>query len=363
MTVGTPLRLLAYTRYGALGASSRVRLLHFIPALRDAGIEVTVRPLLSDDYLRHKYAGRGVTGEIVAAYARRAFQLAQTPNADVVWIEKELWPWAPAWLERGAWHGKPVVLDYDDAVFHNYDLHRLAAVRALYGGKIDALMKRASLVTAGSGYLAGRARSAGATRVEWLPTVVDTARYRVAPAKPHDDGRPLVIGWIGSPATIGYVRALAEPLAALARQRRIVLRLIGAKLDLPGVPVEFVPWAEDREVEAIATFDVGVMPLPDSPWERGKCGYKLVQYMACGLPVVASPVGANMQIVLPGETGFLAANDAEWLSALTRLVDDAALRQRLGAAGRARAEAHYSLHAAAPRLAAWLHGLARPATR
>jgi len=357
------MRLIAYTRYGALGASSRVRLLHFVPALRDAGIKVTVRPLLSDDYLRHKYAGRGVAGEIAVAYARRALALARTPNADVVWIEKELWPFAPAWLEHAAWRGKPVVLDYDDAVFHNYDLHRLSAVRSLYGGKIDALMQRASLVTAGSGYLVERARSAGAARVEWLPTVVDTARYGVAHAQQRADGGPLVIGWIGSPATIGYMRALAAPLAALARQRRIVLRLVGAKLDLPGVQVEHVPWAEEREVEAIAALDVGLMPLPESPWERGKCGYKLVQYMACGLPVVASPVGANTQIVVPGETGFLAATDAEWLAALTRLADDTALRQRLGAAGRARAEAHYSLHAAAPRLAAWLHGLVPSAAR
>jgi glycosyltransferase involved in cell wall biosynthesis len=281
----------------------------------------------------------------------------------VLWIEKELWPWAPAWLERAAWRGKPVLLDYDDAIFHNYDLHRSAAVRRLYGGKIDALMQHASMVVAGNDYLAERARRAGAASVEVLPTVVDLERY-APPVRPGvDAAKPVVIGWIGSPATVGYLQALAEPLARVAAGRAIELHVIGASAALPGVAVVQVPWSEAGEVQAIGGCDIGIMPLLDSPWERGKCGYKLIQYMACGLPVVASPVGANMHIVEPGVSGFLADGPAQWEAALVQLADDVALRRRLGRAGRAAVEAHYSLQVAAPRLIGWLHELAPQSTR
>jgi len=351
------MRVMAYPRYDALGASSRVRWLQFLPDLSRHGLDIDVSPLLDDEYLRLKYAGRPTLGAVIRAYLRRAaVLLARRHKADVVWVEKELWPWAPAWLERLAWGRRPVVLDYDDAVFHSYDLHRSRLARALFGGKIDRLMRSAAIVVAGNDYLAQRARQAGAPRVELLPTVVDLRRYAVAARSALPDG-PLRIGWIGSPATIAYVRQLAAPLAALATKRRIVLRLIGATLDLPGVPTEHVPWTEAGEVQAIAELDVGVMPLPDSPWERGKCGYKLIQYLACGVPVVASPVGVNTAIVQPGQNGYLAATDAEWVQALTCLADDAALRRRLGAHGRALVESRYSLQVAAPKLAAWLHEL------
>lgn len=348
---------MAYPRYAALGASSRVRWLQFLPELRRLGLNIDVSPLLDDEYLRRKYAGRATLGAIARAYAGRAAALlARRHKADVVWIEKELWPWAPAWLERLTWGQRPVVLDYDDAIFHSYDLHRSPVARRLFGGKIDCLMRGAALVVAGNDYLAERARQAGAPRVELLPTVVDLHRYPLVERQRAPDD-PLRIGWIGSPATIAYMHLLAAPLAELATQRRMVLRLIGATLDLPGVPTEHVPWTEAGEAQAISELDVGVMPLPDSPWERGKCGYKLVQYLACGVPVVASPVGVNMQIVHPGQNGFLAATDAEWVQALTCLADDAALRHRLGAQGRVLVESRYSLQAAAPALAAWLHEL------
>jgi len=117
-----------------------------------------------------------------------------------------------------------------------------------------------------------------------------------------------------------------------------------------GLPVEARSWSEASEVAEIQQFDIGIMPLPDEPFERGKCGYKLIQYMACGKPVVASPVGANTSIVRDGIEGFLASTDAEWMQLLGILCDDNALRQRMGAAGRVRVEAEYSLQVAAPHL-------------
>jgi glycosyltransferase involved in cell wall biosynthesis len=145
----------------------------------------------------------------------------------------------------------------------------------------------------------------------------------------------------------------------LGRQHRIQLVAIGAgELDLPGVDVELQPWSEDTETQLLRGCDLGVMPLTDSPWERGKCGYKLIQYMACGLPVVASPVGANQRIVDDGCDGYLAADDAEWYSALARLCLDAPLRFSLGAAGRRKVERLYCYQVTAPRLASWFKQIA-----
>ena len=134
---------------------------------------------------------------------------------------------------------------------------------------------------------------------------------------------------------------------------------IGAgTLNLPGIDVELLPWQECTEVDLLRTCDIGVMPLADTPWERGKCGYKLIQYMACGLPVVASPVGVNRRLVDEGRDGFLADSDASWHAALARLCDDADLRARLGGMGRRKVESGYSLQVTSPTLAAWLAEIA-----
>lgn len=358
MTAAPPRQVTALTRYARLGASSRLRWFQFEPPLAAAGLELRTHALLDDTYLTRKYQGKSVLRETLRGYLRRARLLAGGLGAgDVVWLEKELWPWAPAWLERWVLRGRPLVLDFDDAIFHNYDRHRNPLLRALFGRKIDRLMQSASLVVVGSPYLGERARAAGARWVEWLPTVVDHGRYPLAPGTDDREGRPLRIGWIGSPATAHYVQRLAAPLAALSRQRPVVLHLIGARAELPGVEVLSVPWSEAGEAQAIAALDIGVMPLPDTPWERGKCGYKLIQYMACGLPVIASPVGANPTIVEHGVDGFLAADDDAWLAALTQLADAPNLRQQMGARGRAKVAARFSLQAAAPQLAGWLRAV------
>lgn len=258
--------------------------------------------------------------------------------------------------------GARIVVDYDDAVFHIYDRHRNPLVRALLGAKIDRIMKAADLVIAGNSYLAARARAAGARRIAELPTVVDLLHYPLVPRPDGGDG--LTIGWIGSPITSPYLDLLRPALAELRTRIPLRLVLIGAApTALAGFPVERVAWSAESEAAAIARCDVGVMPLPDQPFERGKCGYKLIQFMAGALPVIASPVGANCAIIIPGETGFLAARDADWVSALTRLYHDPELRCRMGQAGRRRVEESYALAVAAPRLVALLRGAVPPGYR
>lgn len=359
------MNVLLLSRYGALGASSRIRAYQYLPFLAADGIRVSVAPLLDDAYLRSLYgpAGRGRRAWLAARnYARRLRTLLSAGRFDLLWVEYEMLPWLPAWAEALlARRGVPYVVDYDDAIFHRYDSHRNIAVRRLLGGKIGSVMRHARLVLAGNRYLGDYALRSGAHRVELLPTVIDLDRYQHVRPQSGPPHHPFTVGWIGTPVTARYLDLVEDSLHALHKNGPLKIRLIGADaraLAGSGLPVERVPWSEDGEVAAIAGCDVGIMPLPDAPWERGKCGYKLIQYAACGLPVVASPVGVNAEIVDDGGSGFLASTGPDWAHALRTLQGDPALRQRMGATGRARVEERYSLQVTAPRLATLLRSAA-----
>lgn len=348
------MRVLLLSRYGHLGPSSRLRHYQFLPELAARGMEVDVAPLLPDRYLSMLYGGGGRSPGLVAqAYLTRLRAMLSVRRYDLVWIEKEILPWLPYPLERLLLAGVPYVVDFDDAWFHKYDRHRSGAVRALLGDKLDRLMSRAALVTVGNDYLGDRARRAGARRILTLPTVVDLNRYplREPVAGPTAGKERVTIGWIGSPSTSPYLDLVRGPLEAIVAKGMADLVLIGAaKETLAGLPVRRLDWTEASEVSNIQSFDIGIMPLADTPWERGKCGYKLIQYMACGRPVVASPVGVNTSIVEHGVNGFLADTEAEWLEALGRLCAEPGLREAAGAAGRAKVEQRYCVERLAPQL-------------
>jgi len=352
-----PINLLALTKYSRLGASSRMRTLQYLPSLQASGLNVTAHPLLDDGHLSDRYReGRYSVSGLLQAYARRVQALMSRHEFDMLWIEKEALQWWPLWVERALLRGVPYVLDYDDAVFHHYDMHRHAWVRHLYGRRLDGLMAGASLVVAGNQYLAQRAQDAGAPWVEIVPTVIDLDRYTSPDALKAAavDGLPRV-AWIGSPSTAKYLQLIAEPLQALAQRLPFVLRVIGGgAVSIPGVQIEVMDWSEATEVKALQSADVGVMPLEDAPWERGKCGYKLIQYMACGLPAIGSAVGANKDIVAHGQTGMLARTAKDWLDSLETLLGDPVLRQRMGAAGRVRTEELYCIQQTGPKLAGLL---------
>jgi len=358
------MKLALLPRYGRLGASSRLRMFQYEPALRAAGLQPTCHPMLDDGYLRDLYAGRTDRRAVAGAYLRRLGQLRRARAAELLWIEKEALPWLPAWAETLFLpRGIPFVLDYDDAVFHRYDMHRSPLIRRALGQKLDRLMARSALVTAGNAYLADRAARAGAPRIEVLPTVVDLAHYDASP-RPAPSGTP-VIGWIGSPSTWQeYMQPLRPLLLDTAAAEGARLLTVGAGQGAGAHPLlSDHPWTEDTETALIRQMDIGIMPLTDTPWARGKCGYKLIQYMACGLPVIASPVGVNTEIVEDGVNGLLAATPAEWQAALRRLLHDPDLRRRMGAAGRRRIETHYSLQVWGPRLARMLGDVAGAGAR
>ena len=270
-------------------------------------------------------------------------------SGSVVYIEYEILPYFPAILERWmSWRSCKMVLDYDDALFHQYDSHRNPWVRRYLGNKIAHVMRQATIVVAGNDYLANYARREGALRVEVIPTVIDLTRYSL---KDSDcDPKVFTIGWIGSPSTARYLKEIAPALAAFCKEGRARVLLVGSgPIELKDVPLELIAWNENTEIDEIRRFDVGIMPLTDEPWARGKCGFKLIQYMACGLPVVASPVGVNSEIVNDQINGYLASTADEWLYALDSLMADADLRRRMGAAGRKQVEEKYCLAVTAPR--------------
>lgn len=353
MQVGSPghahVRVLALSRYDRLGASSRIRMFQYEQALAIEGVEVTFSPLLPDSYLMRQYTGQPVNWpELAGAYARRLCALFSARHFDLVWLEKELFPSLPAWFEHLLNSGGVrYVVDFDDAVFHN-DLIKPNPFKRLLSRKIDAVMQDAVMTVCGNDYIARRATDAGAHHVRILPSVIDLDRYRVRERHVRDG---VVIGWIGSPSTAPYLNLALPALRKLALLHPISLRVIGGQFNAPGLNVECRPWAESTEALEISDFDIGIMPLFDTPWERGKCGYKLIQYMACGRPVVASPIGINKEIVQPGRNGYLASTDAQWLSALETLCSQPEVSQALGAQGRRDVEQRYCIQVTAPRLA------------
>ncbi len=346
------MKIIALTRYTRLGASSRVRTLQYAPALEQKGFKIEVLPFLDDQYLIDLYSGRRNVLRTLGQYARRILDCIKAKESDLICIEKEALPWIPWLIERAVLpHDVPYVVDYDDSVFHRYDSHRSVVVRLFLGSKIDKVMAGAACVTVGNSYLESRAISAGAKRVERVPTVVDTNRYIL---KPKLEGNSsLRVGWIGTPKTwIGAAESTFRSLTPILAASGASFRAIGASLaEVTSDNLEIIPWTETGEVSGIQSFDIGVMPLVDDVWTRGKCGYKLLQYMACGLPVVASPIGINREIVQHGVNGFLADSADEWQKAVSILLNEPGLRRRMGEAGRSMVEERYSLQVWAPRLA------------
>lgn len=353
------IRALGLALYGQLAASTRYRLGQYVPGLRELGIDLQIRSLLGDDYLQRRFDGGPLPlGSMLRDSVSRLQQLREQKRFDAAIVYCEVFPLLPAVLERALLR-LPYVYDMDDAFYLRYRIGLKRVLEPLLGDKFDKVMQRAAAVTAGNRTLADYAGVHNRNVTE-LPTVVDTDRY-----VPRPQRKPGVftVGWIGSPSTSVYLNELVEPLSRLGRELTLRLVLVGGKAPapIPNVDVLEIPWQEESEVDLINTFDVGVMPLTDDPWARGKCAFKLIQYMACGVPAIASPVGANVDVLTPG-CGLMAANAAEWMAALRELQSDASRRLTMGEAARQRVVEHYSLAGSVPRFADVIRGAARSAS-
>ena len=353
------IKVLLLTKYGMKGASSRLRTRQYLPYLRDYKVQVEHSALFSDSYVDFVYSkGRHSILLSIFYFFRRLLVLCTSFRYDVIWIEKELFPYAPAWAERLLYIlNIPYIVDYDDAIFHNYDLSKSNFVRRFLGRKIDTVMKHAQTVVAGSSYLESRAILAGASHTIVIPTVVDVDRY---PIQFERTRNPPVIGWIGSPSTEKYVAALDRVFIEIRKRHHVRFIAVGATKKLadalPGIDLEIVPWDENTEADYISQMTVGIMPLFDGPWEKGKCGYKLIQYMACQIPVIASGIGVNAEIIDEETCGFVVTSDDEWLAALEQVLLRWDIADKMGVNGRRRVEECYSIQANVSTLARVLKG-------
>jgi glycosyltransferase involved in cell wall biosynthesis len=330
------MRIAALTRYTENGASSRVRFHDWLQHLAPLGVSIDVFPLFDNAYLASLYSsGKKFPQSVMSSYIRRIRQLFSLGEYDVIWLEKEMLPFIP-FIEPLLINflNKPLIVDIDDAIFHQYDQHSNPLVRTILSKKIDSIFATSSCVIAGNSYLAERAHHAGAKRVEIVPTVVSRTKYTPQFSRPSSKEN-LIIGWIGSPATEKYLDIVKPVLKNLQNEQKCKISVIGTtQAAATQLGAELHKWSSETEAFLLSKMDIGIMPLTDSSWERGKCGYKLIQYMACGLPTVASDVGVNSQIVAHGKSGFLARTEEDWSKYLSLLLADGDLRRDQGRSGR-----------------------------
>jgi glycosyltransferase involved in cell wall biosynthesis len=270
---------------------------------------------------------------ILRALTRRLRLLKKLKDYDVVLVHREAALVGPPIIERAiARRGVPMIYDFDDAIF----LPATSEANKYMGwlkfhAKTSEIISLCQHVMAGNEYLADFARQSN-RHVTIVPTTIDTDKYTIEKRATND---PPIIGWSGSFSTVQYLETLRPALEKLATQEAYQLRVIGTpKYDFSAAPAQVMAWKSASEVSDLRPMDIGVMPLPDDQWTRGKCGLKGLQYMALGIATVMSPVGVNSDIIRDGQNGFLAATEDEWLHKLGALLRDDDLRRHMGQAGR-----------------------------
>jgi glycosyltransferase involved in cell wall biosynthesis len=342
------LKVLLLSKYDNLGASSRMRSYQYLPYLRKKNISVVIEPLFDNKYIKDIYnKNKKPYYKILKSYIKRLITLLKIHKYDVIWIEKEILPWLPSGIEQILNKlNISYLVDYDDAIFHNYDQNSNFIIRKLLDNKIDKVMKNSTVVTAGNKYIAQKAEKSGAANIEVIPTVIDLNKYKIT----ENNYDKFTIGWIGTPSTIDYLNNIATVFNKFLNSSSQLVIIGSEDFKLNNKNIIFKEWSEETEIMNLNNIDVGIMPLTDDPWSRGKCGYKLIQYMACQKPVIASPVGANKDIVDHNYNGFLASDENEWIKYLKRLKENKDLRVQLGKKGRKKVENNYSLQVAQKKL-------------
>lgn len=343
------MKLLFLHKYGSQAASFRYRFQQYFPYLEKSGVKISTHSLISDELLGPQiFKGKFSLKGIVQSYWKRLRRLCELQNFDAVVVYQEVFPYLPAWFERNLLLGKtPYFIDCDDAIFHRYQEHTNPLVKYALAKKIDHLAARAQAIFAGSPYLVDYFAKFNRNTI-YLPTVVDLNDY----SSPKINlALPPVLGWVGSPSTSQYLQLILGPLKFYTDQFNTPFITIGAgDLHLDITRHQSHHWSKEKEIDNIKTFDVGLMPLRDDSWSRGKCGFKLIQYMACGLPGVASPIGVNRDIIEHGDTGFLATTDDEWIKAFSALASEPAMLSTMGQQGYQRVKQRFCVDVTLPQL-------------
>ena len=334
-------RLLAMT-HGSRDPASRFRVLQYLPHLAARGWQVTHAPNRPE---RPELRRRGPLLGRLDGWRRRLARggdLRAARAQDLVWVNRDLLAGDPTWELRLARAGRPVVFDFDDALY-------LTDRRGHFPRAVEA----ATWVLAGNATLAAEARRYS-DRVSMLPTSIEVGRYQVA----RHDERALRVGWCGSDLSIRQTLLPLVPLLARL-QRQLGFRFVVMSWPRPALPGDlawdFVPWSPQAEARLGDHFDLGLMPLRDTPFQAAKCGCKLLQYLACGLPAVATPLGVNARFLTESQAGLPALEEEDWAAAIAHYAD-AARRAEAGRRGRAWVAAHYSLERWLPELEGRLLG-------
>jgi glycosyltransferase involved in cell wall biosynthesis len=329
------MRVAAYTG-GVMVPSARARVRQYIEPFGRLGITVREYPLPLGNVLPSLRALRPLWMATTAA--ARVADLTSSWKADVTWISRQL---LPAFTPLHGMAKRPIILDVDDAVWLNTGGHRAGN-----------LARASQLVVCGNSFLANHFSRWNANTIV-IPTAVNTSWYRPHSSRTEGD---LMMGWTGTSGNFPFLYAIEEALMRVFQSCRRAKLLVVADRPpcfrlLPASHIEFESWTPRTELAAFARMSIGLMPLADNDWCNGKCSYKMLCYMAAGLPVVVTGAGMNREVLAMGEVGISAGSEREWVEALTTLLQDPALRRRMGSTGRKVIEQHFSLQRLAQRYA------------
>ncbi len=346
------MKVLFIVPYPSEGPSNRFRVEQYFQYLKNGGIYFSLRPFFSANLYKILYKKSFLFKKILSFIfftLRRAYDIIDSRNYDVVFIHREAFPFGSLFEYFFCLTGKKIIYDFDDAIFlpNVSDSNKL--IEALKDTtKIEKIIKMSDRVIAGNNFLKDYALGFN-KNVSVLPTPIDTDKYRPLPGRRVSSA--IVVGWIGSTTTVKYLDILLDVFRLLLQKynnvKFIVVGGIWQRINSPMFMCK--EWRLESEIEDLQSFDIGIMPLKDDDWSKGKCAFKIIEYMSVGIPVVASDVGMNSEIIRDGVNGFLAINSDEWIRKLSLLIDKTELRVAIGQAGRQTVEEKYSLKVNAPK--------------
>lgn len=316
------MRILFFTKYTSKGPSSRYRVYQYLPYIEGFYKNIEVSPFFGDSYSPvQSYKNINTLFNLVKSYLNRLSRLLRIKKDDIIFVQYEFTPFLPFNVLYFKIRKIKYVVDFDDAVFHDYDQHKSKLIRFFFKKKISKVIKYASHVITGSPYLTSYARQFN-DKVTEIPTSINFEKYK--PKSNHSE--KLIIGWIGSETTSWNVLSIIPAFHTLKEKGiNFEIRCIGFNVRMnhyfKDLPFYNIPWSSETEIKEIQKFNVGIMPLGDKLFNKGKCAFKLIQYMACGIPTISSPLEANVKVDLNKENLF-ARDNKEWLDCFFKIYDN-----------------------------------------
>ena len=346
------MRVLFWVPYPTEGASNRYRVEQYLPYLEKEGIRYSLHPFWSSSAYKILYKNGYYIKKsyfFICGTISRIIDLLRIARYEIVFIHREAYPIFGAIFETAlSILNKPIIFDFDDAIFLPASSRPNNFIEGLKKpAKVINTLVKSKHVIAGNSYLSNFALRYNRS-VTIIPTSIDTDKYYSKNRKASDE---IVIGWMGSITTIDFLNLISGAFIQLSKEfHNIIFKIVGGDFSIEGLSnIISKPWLLEDEIEDLKSFDIGIMPMPDNEWTRGKCGFKAIHYMNMGIPCVCSPVGANKEIVTDGINGFLAKSEEEWIEKLSLLIENSELRKKLGMQGRKTVEEKYSVKVNAPK--------------